>query len=461
MKFHKILSIFAALALIIVPSCSDDDLKSPLTATEGASEDVSYTSLSFKWDKVDGAVQYGYQLSKAGEDVLETGVTKKNAMVFTGLTPATEYELKVWAFADVNSSQTTSEPIVMRATTLEAAQLATPEVSVKIEGKYINATWPKVANAKSYKYALRLGDETIETGTETSRSIWFQFLEKGTYTLSVQAISTKEGIVNSQVAETSFTIEAVELWRVRGLYTSKLLDSTWNATLVAYSDNTYSLQGWYVVQGYDLDFYIDTFYPDNAFLLTGDYAYDENTYLYSVPTGRTDLKSVNVYPWYNYCSISGDKDGGAMSLCVYSDKLEDYVYDSFVWGESTKAPADEFTGTWTLSISGQTQINENWSWENFSYEWDIQVTKVDDNTIRMPALYFSDVMMDVTINMDKKTLTVTPFTVWDYYTFASDSSASDPVVGKINDDGTLEFTGWNAWCDGYQYLWETKATLKR
>lgn len=460
MKLNKLFAFCAAAFVVVLSSCSDDILKTPLSTTQGESDDVSYTSLTFKWDKVPGALQYGYQLFIDEEDPLQTGVTALNNVTFSDLTPDTEYTLKVWAYADVNGTQTTSEPLILKARTLKATLLSTPLLECYTEGRYHNVVWDPVTGATGYIYSLTLGDETVESGETTETSLWFSDLKEGTYTVSVQAVNSEEGYLDSEPATAYLTVERTEIWRAKGTYTSSILDNSWNATLVAYSDNSYSILGWYVVEGYNLDFYIDPYYPDNAFVLTGDYTYDDSSYYYGVPTGRSDLKSVWVYPWYNYCSITGDKDAGAISLSVFAN--DKYGTDTFSWGAATKAPADDFVGTWNVDLSGQTSITDDWSWESFSYsDYTIEITKVDDNTIRMDALYFGGDTMDVKIDLANKTLTVQPCTVWTYYTLAGTASPTAPVIGTINDDGSIEFNDWTGWYGTTYYLYDAKAKLWR
>ena len=48
-----------------------------------------------------------------------------------------------------------------------------------------------------------------------------------------------------------------EIWRVHGTYHSAVTGEDYNETLIAYDDNTYILQPWYGVTGYDLEFKAD------------------------------------------------------------------------------------------------------------------------------------------------------------------------------------------------------------
>lgn len=459
MKFNKILIAFAAVALSVASSCSDDDaVNTPLSTTAGASGDATYNSLTFRWDKVAGTTQYGYELTDNEGVLVVRDVTKMNSVRFSNLKPATEYSLKVWSYAAFGSGYASSEPIVLKGTTKSVTKLATPVLAFSDFISEYEVSWDAVEGAEAYNYSLSNESGIVDSGSVESCSLTFSDLDNGAYTVIVTATSSSEEYLDSDPASVEFTVSVTESWRVSGTYTSAILGKSWDAVLVAYSNNAYKLLGWYGVEGYNLDFSINDSDPDDSFLLSEAYEYESTSGCYKVPTGRTDEKSVYVYPWYNYCSLSGDKNEGAINLCVFG--ASDYVNDTFVWsGASTSAPADDFVGTWNVSISGTSMINDNWSEEDFSYDYTLEITKVNDNTVSMEALYFSDDQINLKIDMNNKTLTVDPTTVWDYYTFAGSYSAETPVVAHIQDDGSIVFEEWCAWYNGFTYVYGTTAKL--
>lgn len=98
----------------------------------------------------------------------------------------------------------------------------------------------------------------------------------------------------------------------------------------------------------------------------------------------------------------------------------------------------------------------------------MEITKVDANTISMPALYFSEEnSVNVVIDPEAKTLTIQPTDgMWGYYTLAGTENAQTPIVGTYTEDGVIEFNDWTAWYyyegDGwYYYLENCKAKLTR
>lgn len=458
MKLNKIIRMLAIVALVAgMPSCNDDDaLATALDTTQGETEKVSYNSLTFEWDKVDGATQYGYELYDNNDLLVVRSVTSKNSVTIGDLKPATEYTLKVWSYAALGSDHTTSAPFELKATTTALKAIGKPTLSCSVTGGKYVVTWKSVSNATEYSYILTDSSGAIvKTGSVTSRTLTFSNLELGDYTVSVKALSSKGGYEpEGEYSTLDFTVEDLIVWKAEGTYWSEILGQSWTATIVCYGDNNYSIQGWYGVDGYDLDFHVDNITdPEDTFALDGDYDYDNSTYSYIVPTGRTDVKNVYVYQWWNESLFSGNKAGGSVKVCVYSEYANDYVYDLFTWkGEVAGSPADDFVGTWNVALSGMTGLTDDWHWEAFNYTETVEIKKVDDITISMPALYFSDETMNVQIDMAAGTLTVQPMTVWEWYTFAGAESETSPVVGKINEDGTFEFTSWTAWYDGFPYL---------
>ena len=79
MKHTKTLAMLLSLALAggFTACDSDDDLRQALSQPNVAQNDASYQSLSFSWEKVDNAVQYGYRLIAPNGRAVKSDVTKK------------------------------------------------------------------------------------------------------------------------------------------------------------------------------------------------------------------------------------------------------------------------------------------------------------------------------------------------------------------------------------------------
>lgn len=444
MKLKKIYALCASLALLGAYGCSDDDaVKTPLATATGEAGNVSCYSLSFSWDKVKDAIQYGYQLTDPNEREIATGVTNFTSASFTSLRPSTTYKLTVWAYADIAGKFTTSEPLVLTATTKDVIKLATPVLEVTEQGSSYYVTWAPVEGAQSYSYSFTNGDETLESGSVTSPSLVFSDLANGTYIVTVKAVTTVEGYESSNNASCSFTVDKSEIWRVTGTYNSAVVEESWDAVLVAYSNGTYSIKAWYNAEGYDFNFSYDSSDADTPFVPSSSYNYNSSTYCYEVPTGRDVIGDIPVYPWYHYCDMTGDSSKGSISMCVWSDFHDDYVYDTFEWGN---APADYLTGTWNISIAGKTAITDDWTWEDFTYDYTIDLTRVDAKTIKMEALYFADDFVEGTVDLENRTVTFQPTPVWTYYILAGSTGPEEPIVGHISEDGnTITIDNWYGW----------------
>lgn len=467
MKLHKIISFFAAVALVSLSSCSDDEVATPITSDgEVETSGTSYDTLSFEWDKIDGATQYGYELLDPNDDVVYRDVTSLTSATIGSLQPATEYTLKVWGYPAIGSGHVQSEPIVIKATTDPLKTLAAPRLSTSSAEVTNTVSWTKVTGATQYEYTLtNAAGEQISSGTTTSRSVTFTHLDKGDYTATVRALSTTAGYETTGAESTiDFTSDIVELWSAEGTYTSAVLNKSWDATILCYGGGHYTVKDWYGISGYDFDFYIDSSDPDDLFQIYSYYQYSNDNYCYQIPTGRSDIGALNVYPWYNECSLGGSSTKGTATFCIYLNGS--YVYDTYTWkGTYDGIPADDFVGTWNVAMTGTTYLGpkgEDYDdLEDININTTIEITKVDDTTIQMPALFFSSVKMNVMIDMIERTLTVDPMTVATWYTLAGTSSIGSQIIGKINDDGSFEFNDWTAWYTSWTYMYDCTAKYTR
>lgn len=470
MKFNNIIRLFAAMAVVCsLSSCSDDDVDTPLTDTgEVVNSGTTYDSLSFEWDKIGGATQYGYELLDNNDELVYRDVTSITSATIGSLMPSTEYTLRVWGYAAIGSGHIASEPIIIKATTDPLKTLSAPRLSSSQAEVTNTVSWTRVTGATEYEYTLaNAAGEQVDFGTVTSRNVTFTHLDNGTYTVTVKALSTTPGYeAAGESATLNFTVNIVPVWSAEGTYKSAVLGKSWDATIVCYGGGHYSILNWYGINGYNFDFYTDDADPDDMFQIYTYYTYDSETGNYAIPTGRSDIGSLYVYPWYNYSSIEGTKYKGSASFYVYLNG--DYVSDTFTWkGVYDGIAADNFVGTWTLEMAdGFTYLSstgkflDDGDWVDLTTT--VEITKVDDNTIAMPAFFFSSLTVNVKIDMIDGVLTVDPMSpVFKYYTLAGTTSESSPIIGKINDDGTFEFNDWTVWYDGDQYYYYSSAKYSR
>lgn len=470
MKLH-ITSALAALALLT--ACSDYEpwegtvsapgLEKP-SVTPGA---PTFSSLTFSWQPVEGAVQYGLELTDPAGEAVEMRTQTATTATFTDLEPATTYTLQVWAYSDPSGSHSNAPAVTLTATTDPLTELAAPAPQRALSGSANVFSWAPVEGAEAYAYTVsNLTDGSQSSGSTSDTSVTIYGLTTGSYEFSLQATTSQPGYVDSKVATVAFEITRVELWRAKGTYTSAQLGQSWEAVIAAYDDDTYSILGWYGVEGYDLSFMTVEDTGDGTFnVLNG--VYDENTGLYAVETGRTDCPTVNVYPWYGYSYMNGTSLSG--TVCIDTNYGDSWDYDMFVWSPDVEVLAGVYDNLCTGYYLG-----DDWEWYPFNSATDspdmkATITKTGPNTVAIDGLWWLDCPVNATVDFNAMTITIEPQTYAEYYMFASsESNAPDkPVVGTINSDLSIWFDNYAYWYDWgadggwYVYLSDIKATLTR
>lgn len=289
MNITRKLSALAAVALaaMALTACGDDDA-TPISTPAPTLSESSYCSLAFEWPAVEGAVQYGCTLTADGADEpTAVTVTTNPRITFGSLEPATTYRLEVVAYSAMGSDDLCSEPVTLSARTSDLVVLAAPQLSLTDNNSYQTVTWPAVTAAKTYAYTLTNSEGTRLLSDEVSTNSLNLFaLRPDTYQLTVQSCTTEGGYSNSPIAQLTVTTAHSELWRATGKYTIRRTGTSYTATLVAYSDCSYTIEGFCGVEGYDFTFFYDKDAP-TAYALPADYARNDDGYA-CVATGLTD-----------------------------------------------------------------------------------------------------------------------------------------------------------------------------
>ncbi|MCM1491226.1 MAG: hypothetical protein NC095_10445 [Muribaculum sp.] len=458
MKFNKTFASLLCMACAICfYSCSDNDdpkpsLQSPtVTETAGA-----YNSLTFEWNDVANAVQYGYRLSNTEGIAVDAGVTHSKAVTITGLEPATTYTLEVWAFASMDGDYSTPPAVTLTATTDPLIKLSTPTglTLTSDNGYNYTATWEAVSNANEYSYSVKDSyGETVVSDNTTSTTVELKNLANGDYTFTVYAAGY-DGYESGESATGIFNVDKPEtpLYTVKGTYYSVQLDSSWTACMDAYADGTYSIKAFYGVEGYNLDFKVDTSTPDDMLsILTGEQVYDESNgyYTWQVPTGVDNPSILMTYPWYNYSTFEGNESEVVLSIGLYYDGYESWGYDEFYWstGESTMT-VDDLVGTYNCHFNGYEYLSD---YNNPTYyddtwtDW-ATVTKVSDNVISIDGLFYTE--EPVTGTVDFSDMSIVFDIRYDYagwYMFVNGDDPESPALGHINADGSISVQDWGLW----------------
>lgn len=360
MRRAGVILLLAAACMGIFSSCSDDDdtLNGKLDKTNAEVLSQSVSSLSFTWKAIKNASQYAYELSDPDENLVESGVTTDLAASFTNLQPNTTYQLKVWAYGAYGSGYETSEPIYLTATTPAIVQLGTPKVTVVTSGATTTASWKSVEHAKKYEYYVKLkgADKVLESGTVTDTEVALYGLV-GEYELGVKSISTSEAYSDSEYDKVEFKVEKREVWRTVGTFDDGAGHS-WKATIVAYSNDTYTILKWYGNEGYDLEFSVTS--GGNVAVTN---AYKDDGSWYYVRTDATH--HLTVHHTY-HSSFSGNSTSGKMT--IYNGK--------------------DITFTWPVPVT------ESWRAEGTcsiqSYKWKATLVAYSDGSYKLLKWYGND-----------------------------------------------------------------------
>jgi len=80
-------------------------------------KDAQHNSLTFRWEPVADAIEYGYKLYDADGNLVEGGTTKVDTVKIEELTYSSDYTFHLYAYAKVIGDKTTSQEGVLAAST--------------------------------------------------------------------------------------------------------------------------------------------------------------------------------------------------------------------------------------------------------------------------------------------------------------------------------------------------------
>lgn len=240
-------ALFVLAAVAAVCSCREkpqpdpETLAAPVPVVDSAS--LSESSFTVLWEPVENAVSYTYVLDDGAEETVNT-----TSAVFSGLSAATEYTVRVKADASDDSEEyLDSEWAGIVVTTLEEKEpdpedpvaLDIPQLTVsgETETSFV-VEWTAVSNAVSYAYTINDGSEN----TTGDISVEFADLAPATeYTVRVKAVADpKNGrYTDSEWAViTAVTLEAEE----PGKLTAPVLE------IVEQTETSFVI-GWTAIEG--------------------------------------------------------------------------------------------------------------------------------------------------------------------------------------------------------------------
>lgn len=462
MKIYKILAVALGMFLTAgLAACSDDEPQAnPLPVPSVDNSEASYNSLTFSWSKIERATKYGYTLTDADGHEVVTDVTSKNSVTFSGLKPSTDYTLSIWAYGVYGSGDRTSDVTTITKRTSDIIYLAEPQPVAAMKGNSVTVSWNAVADADGYEYEVTNpdGSEGL-TGSTSDTGFSISGAAAGTYVIRVRAVTGKGGYGNSGWTSIEYAVTKVAQWSAEGTYYNARLGRKFNATIYYYGENSYTVEAFMGVPGYDLSFVAPGAEDDVAM----EDLYEVNDdYYYVVPTGLDELPNLQIYAWYDYCSFAGDEQRGELYLYT-SYTVSSDEFDSFTWGPSADS-AVSLCGTWNFVSSGQ-EIVDHDDWTDFNFDGTVEVTLNPDNDkqIKIGNVYWSGYPFYGTVDFENLTVTFEA-QAWGWYVFAGEASYSSPVVGTISSDlNRIEIKDFGCWYVeyDYNYMYGTSYVLTR
>ena len=448
----------AALGVAALSSCEQtEEILPSLDAPQPRLVSSTVSSLTFAWDKVANTVQYTYELLSADGTSVDGGVTPGLNAEFTGLKDNTTYTFRLMAHPDVQSeSYGSSQEAIIAAQTVAITPLETPALSVDLESG-VTVSWYDVDNAAYYSYTCVSDNGTDISGTTTAAGVSFTGLKSGDYTVTVTAQSDNEAYSASKTASISFSYVETknEIWRVNGTVDDGA-GKTWTATLVAWSNGSYTLKNWYGTEGYDLEFYVNS---DATITVTNKTTSEGYDYV-AANADEWICIDTNYYEGYGaYSSFSGTKLTGEIWFWSYATN----GYYDFVWssGGGSSVTVDDIVGTYAQNSTGQ-QIFDGYNWTAFTSTNDVVITKVDDTTVTVTGIMYADYSLTAKFDAAAATLTFEPQTWLDWYVFCAYDAPTTPVIANIS-DGVITLSDWTAYYEdySYSYVWSAETVLTK
>ena len=452
-----------AVALTMgITSCSDDEIvKSPLDSTSITEGTKTVSTLSFNWAPVNGATQYAYELSDPNGTVVLGGITSTTSILATGLKENTTYTLNVWSYAAVAGYKTTSPIATLQATTNDVMQLDKPQATWEQTSAGIVLTWPAVEHADYYEITYGEGEGQTRLAT-TANSITISGLSLGDHSVTIQAITEDENYSNSITFEFTVTRSKIEVWRTDGDYYSEVLDKTFKCQIVGYDDGSFRIDGVYGSTDV-LDFYVDTEsviegVPEVVF--TNTYSAQAPYYYFHAGDYNICLNYQRGTGYTGWENGNSNKDELWFYIYLY-DKDNNYLgggYDDVTWDTGAAGlTVDDIVGDYT-EVTNCLDMTYDWAtWtEVTDKESDVKIEKVDDSTISIYNFYGREDTFTARVDFDLRKITIDVKIDWSvYYTFCQYGAPDTPVVGTIEDDGSITISNWTIWYAlyGYSYVY--------
>ncbi len=436
----------AVLGSAVLSSCKPEK-KDPvqLTAPQPKLSAATVNTLSFTWPQVANAAQYTYELLSPDGSKTDGGTTAETKTEFKGLKDNTAYTFKVVAYpASGSEDYLASVAGQCIGTTVAVTPLAKPVLNVEVGDESVTVSWNAVANAASYDYAYAAEGGSAVTGNTAETSLTIK-LDMGKYTFTLQALSSDAAYSASEKASAEFEVKRLADWKVQGTFEDGG-GRIWIDEMVAWSDGSYTIKNWYGIEGYDFEFVLN----ENGTIGILNSTSDNPDYP-EVESGEGSISLyTGIYNGYSYSGFEGDKEQGSLWFSSYTTN-GDCV---FTWPVRT-VTMDEVVGTYAQDNSYYFYDYDYSDWILYKSENDVTITKIDDKTVSIEGfMYPADYggkPLTATLDSEKGALIIQPQQLTEWYTLAGDTDKAG-VIAKWN-GGTLTFSSWCLWYNGYYYAY--------
>lgn len=432
---HRLWAICAALLALPVAftGCSQDDPfefddngKEAIDSPSPVQSATTVSQLTFVWDKVEGAVQYAYELRDPQNELVSGDVTTETTATFTKLKDNTLYTLNVWALTALNSEKKGSPVTSFKAKTDEIIQLSAPQLTAGKGNGGVLISWTAIEHADSYSYTVYdEGGKKKKEGSVTDSQVLIGGLAIGTYTIEVTAVSEQEAYSNSEIATLTFKRERIELWRRTGTYESAS-NGNFTADIVCYDDGSYAIEAPYGEAGYAINFSVDS---ESSEITIQNSEYVDGYVSFYVSSSYR----LYSYTIQGYSKFSGDRSSGEVRFFTFCYDKNNAMqgsgsggYDTFHW---EKMSAETWSAAGSFVIA------------NYPDEpRDATIYANGNNSYTIKDWYAEGFDINFTVDSEGKVTFVTDQSD-DYYWYVAGSDEYYAYIYKPNQGYDAVFTG--------------------
>jgi hypothetical protein len=235
-------------------------------------------------------------------------------------------------------------------------------------------------------------------------------------------------------------------------------------TLEYYSDGSYILKNWFDVDGYDLEFTVNS---DGTMTVNSNYDavpyYGYDYYWVETTAWNNGSYLCPAYSWF-------ESDPGHIYFYIWDSGSFSGTsgYDIF----SYSVTVDDLVGTYDDHTYG----DQDWAWsQGASFDWGTNTAGVtiaraaegDDVNLTISGLAWYGEKWDATLEYDSTNsyltgnIIINGGQVWStWYTIGDESSATGDVIATFDHNGNITLKNYYMWYGGYWYIQMTTDLTK-